>query len=114
MHELGIVFHIIETLENVAKENNVSHIRSVTMEIGEVSTVIPEYLSDCWRWASDKTELLKGADLKWEVLDAVTLCTDCNKTYSTTKYGKTCPYCNSGNTYLLSGQEVNIKEIEAE
>ena len=26
---------------------------------------------------------------------------------------KKCPYCGSENTYLLKGQEVNIKEIEA-
>ena len=41
MHELGVVFHIIDSLEEVAKENDVTQIQSVTIEIGEVSTVIP-------------------------------------------------------------------------
>lgn len=40
MHELGVVFHIIDSLEEVAKENDVTQIQSVTIEIGEVSTVI--------------------------------------------------------------------------
>ena len=44
MHELGVVFHIMDSLESVAKENDVTQIQSVTIEIGEVSTVIPHYL----------------------------------------------------------------------
>ena len=51
MHELGIVFHIMDSLESVAKDNSLSAISSVTVEVGEVSTVIPDYLTDCWAWA---------------------------------------------------------------
>ena len=36
MHELGVVFHIMDSLESVAKENDVTQIQSVTIEIGEV------------------------------------------------------------------------------
>ena len=36
MHELGIVFHIIKKVEEVAAENSVSAVNSVTLEIGEV------------------------------------------------------------------------------
>ena len=44
MHELGVTFHIMDHLEKVAKENQVTHIHSVTLELGEVSTVIESYL----------------------------------------------------------------------
>ena len=40
MHELGVVFQAIKIVEEVAKENNLTEIESVTVEIGEVSTVI--------------------------------------------------------------------------
>jgi hydrogenase nickel incorporation protein HypA/HybF len=36
VHELGIVFHIADTLEQVAKENRIHALSSVTLEIGEV------------------------------------------------------------------------------
>ena len=42
MHELGIVFSIMDTLEDVAKENQLDAIQRVTVEVGEVSAVIPE------------------------------------------------------------------------
>lgn len=113
MHELGIVFHIIDSLEEVGKQNKLSEVSTVTLEIGEVSGVVDSYLTDCWRWAADKSELLKGSQLQIEHLPAVTFCEDCGKTYGTVEHGKICPYCTSPNTYLVSGNEFNIKEIEA-
>lgn len=112
MHELGIVFYIIRDVKKAALENAVEHVSAVVMNIGEVSTVVPEYLTDCWRWAADKEPLLKGSELKIIPVPAVTHCQDCGKEYETVRYGKTCPYCSSGNTFLLQGNEIEIKEIE--
>ena len=36
MHELGIVFHIINEIEEVGKENKLETVSTVTVEIGEV------------------------------------------------------------------------------
>ena len=44
---------------------------------------------------------------------AVTYCEDCHQTYGTVEHGKVCPFCSGGNTYLVAGNEFNIKEIEA-
>ncbi len=114
MHELGIVFHVIKTIEEVAEEQGLTEVSSVTLEVGEVSTVIPEYLEDCWKWACKKHELMKNSVLKHEIIKGVTYCEDCQKTYETVKYAKICPYCKSENTYLIQGNEVQIKEIEAQ
>lgn len=113
MHELGVVFHIIKGVEKVAAQNGLTEIASVTIELGQVSTVIPHYLTDCWDWAIKKTELLKEAGLVIEEIPAVTYCEDCRQTYGTVEHGKICPHCGSSKTYLLQGNEVNIKEIEA-
>ncbi len=114
MHELGVTFHIMDTLERVAKENQVEKINKVTLELGEVSTVIPEYLTKCWGWASKKRPLFDGAELIIEKWPAITYCEDCKETFSTVEHGKICPHCKSENTYLLQGNEFNIKDIEVE
>ena len=114
MHELGIVKHVIQTLHDVAKEHDVRRIGSVTLEVGEVSGVVIEQLVDCWNYFREKDELVKGAPLYVETIDAVTFCTACKKTYETVRYGKTCPHCGSPETYLLQGNEFSIKQIEAE
>lgn len=112
MHELGIVFYIIRDVKKVAEENSVSHINSVVMDIGEVSTIVPEYLTDCWRWAADKEDMLRGCELKINIIPAVTHCDGCNREYPTVANGKVCPHCGSAETWLLRGNEVEIKEIE--
>ena len=113
MHELGTVFYVIQEVEKVVEENHLTQVASVTLEVGEVSGIIPYYLTDCWKWAVEKSQYLKGAELKNETLPAVTYCEDCKQTYPTVKYAKICPYCKSEHTYLLSGNEYTIKEIEA-
>ena len=61
MHELGIVFHIIDTVEQVGRENGVTQVRCVTLDVGQVSGIEDPYLMDCWRWAADRSEMLRGA-----------------------------------------------------
>ncbi len=112
MHELGIVFYIIRDVKEAAANNHVGHVSGVVMNIGEVSTIVPEYLTDCWRWAADKEELLKGCELKINTLPAVSYCEECGQEYPTVAHGKICPFCGSEHTYLLRGNEVEIKEIE--
>lgn len=113
MHELGIIVHISKTLQSVAEENNLSEIASVTLEVGEVSTVIPEYLTDCWKYYRKKFRITENAEMRIERIPAVTYCENCGKTYSTVQYGKQCPYCGSPQTCLVTGNECNIREIEA-
>ena len=113
MHELSIVTYVIEQVEAAAKQNDLTQIDSVTLEFGEVSGVEPEYLVDCWNWYAKKTPLIHGAKLLYETIPAVTWCNACQKTYPTLKYGKTCPHCGSGETWLQQGREMNIKQIVA-
>lgn len=113
MHELGIVFHIIRTVEDVAQQNKVARIRRVTLQLGEVSGVVESYLQDCWKWAATKSEILPDAVLTVEIIPAVTLCEGCGRQYPTVQYGRTCPHCQSPHTHLVQGNEMLIKEVEA-
>ena len=112
MHELGIVYHIIRDVENVARANGVRRVSSVTLLLGEVSGVVPDLLLDAWRWAAEKKPITEGAELIVEPVEAVTHCEVCGRDYATVEHGKICPHCGSGDTYLLQGQEVMIKQIE--
>lgn len=114
MHELGVVFQVIKMVENVCKENDLTEVSSVTLELGEVSTVIESYLYDVWKWAViKKSEHMKESKLFVEKIPAITYCEDCGARYGTVAHGKICPECGSEHTYLLQGNEFNIKEIEA-
>ena len=111
MHELGIVIHVIDQVEKIAAENNAEKVVSVTLEVGEVSSVVPDYFRDCFEWSKKKTKYMRDAELNLIVLQALSYCTECEKTYLTTKHAKICPHCGSNETYLVSGNELNIKDI---
>lgn len=114
MHELGVVFHIADSVVKIAEENEATKVHSVTLEIGEVSTVIPDYLIDVWKWNCKKVPMLNDCEIKVERLHALTHCDDCGCDYDTVPQGKICPYCGSDKTWLLQGNEVTIKDILVE
>ncbi|MBQ1532405.1 MAG: hydrogenase maturation nickel metallochaperone HypA [Solobacterium sp.] len=114
MHELGIVTHCAKTIVDLAEENHLKKIGSVTLEIGEVSGIMTDYFVDCWNYFKVRYPVIAESELKLKVMPAVTYCEDCRSTYETVKYGRTCPNCGSPHTYLLTGNECIISEVEAE
>ena len=74
MHELGVVFYVVKDVKKVAEKNHVEKVSSVTLEIGEVSGILHDYLTDCWNWAKKKEPLMEEAELKIEQIEAVTFC----------------------------------------
>lgn len=111
MHELGVVFHIADSVKQIAKDNNAEHISKVVLQVGEVTAIVNEYLIDCWNWNAKKSDVLNGCQLVIEKVDGVTYCEACKSKYSTVTYGKICPNCGSEKTYLLQGDGLEIKEI---
>ena len=104
--------HVIKQVEEIAKTRKITSVQEVTLEVGEVSGVVKEYFVDAFNWACRRTEYMKDCKLNYITIEAITYCENCDKTYSTTKYGKECPYCKSGNTYLVTGKDVMIKDIK--
>ena len=111
MHELGVVFHIADSVEKIAVENRASHVNKVVLQIGEVSMIVNDYLEDCWKWNAKRKPILDGCELEIETIPAITYCEDCGGEYATVEHGKICPYCQSERTYLVQGNETEIKEI---
>ena len=112
MLERGIVLKVIDRVEEIAKENNVKKVTKLTLEIGEVSSIVPSYFSDCFEWAKKNTDYMKDTELVMIILEGLSYCRDCKKTYKTTEYAKKCPHCGSDDTYLVTGDEMRIKDIE--
>lgn len=113
MHEMGIILNLAKTLDETAEEENIIEIGKVTLQVGEVSGIVTDYFIDCWDYFKRRYKVLENSELVLETIPAVTYCSNCEKNYETVKYGKECPYCHSGETWLIQGNECIIKEIEA-
>ena len=44
LHELGLLMEIVKTVEKFTVENKVGRIEKLVLQIGEISSVIPEYM----------------------------------------------------------------------
>lgn len=112
MHELGVVIHVIKTVEDFARSNHVSKIDTLVLQVGELSAMIPRYIEACYPAAAEGT-MLQGSKLKIEIIPGNGLCKTCNKVFNLIKYNNKCNYCGSEQWQILSGKEFMIKEIIA-
>ena len=87
MHELGVVMEVIKTLDRIVLENNLKQVDTIVLQIGEISSMMPKYIEDCYDVAVDGTQFVENE-------------------------GK-CEFCKSNDWELLSGKEFLIKEIIA-
>ncbi len=112
MHELGIVMNIAGTVLDVMKEQNLTTVQKIVLQVGELSSVIPSYLHECYPAAVDGTELADTV-LEIEVIPGNARCKECGEVYNLLKQKRICPSCGVDNWDLVSGKEFNLKEIAA-
>ncbi len=112
MHELGILFNVVRTVEDFARKNEVTRIAALVLQVGELSPVVPHYLEACYPAAVDGT-LLEGAELKIEVTPGSVRCEPCQRVFNLRASQGKCPHCGAKQYKILSGQEFLIKEILA-
>lgn len=113
MHEMSYVLLTIEQLEVIIKENNVSELLSVKLNIGEASGVEEDFFRICWNEAIKDTDL-KETKLIVNMIPSVGKCLSCNNTFEISKNNYTCPLCGKSNNFTpISGKDIEIVEIEA-
>lgn len=113
MHELGIADAICKTVTRIAGENGVEQLHSVTVEVGDLSGVVPYFLLDCWE-AVTAGSALAGVRLLLHAVPATARCEDCGSVFVVDTASLRCPDCGGDKLTPLSGQDLTIAEIEAE
>ncbi len=110
MHELSITQGIVEICENSAEGRRVL---SVTLEIGELSNVVPEAVEFCFE-ACTKDTHLEGAHLLIERVPGRGRCRECSADFPLHAYYEGCPTCGGYKVEIVSGEELRVKELEVE
>lgn len=107
MHEVGITQNIVAIVAEHAQGNRV---KRVTLEIGKLSAIMPSAIEFCFDVCCQGT-LLEGALLEIIEIPGKARCRQCGaEVILDFPFG----ICNCGSTDLeiISGQELNIKEME--
>lgn len=107
MHELGFTLQIVEIACGRAQGARISRI---TLEIGKLSTVLPDAVRFCFDLCTEGT-LAEGATLEVIEVPGRARCRKCGTEMPLDRpFGR----CECGNTELdwLSGEELKIREME--
>lgn len=112
MHELSIVAEVVKNAQKVAVDNKLTVIDSITLQIGEISSVVPKYIKECYKAVIDGSNM-KNTKLNIEILPANAICKGCNKVFHLPENKERCPHCGSAKYEIISGKELFIKEIVA-
>lgn len=113
MHELGITQSIVEIAEKTAREQNAERVLSVTIEIGDLSGVIPDAVEFCFEACVQGT-LLEGSRLCISRIPGRGKCNDCGTDVRLDNMTFNCSNCGSYSLEQIQGDEMNIKEVEIE
>lgn len=112
MHELGLMAEIVDKIEAVAKENKVTEISTLVLEIGEYSGVVPEYVEECYPAVIEGT-MLEKTELKIHIIPGKARCEECGTEFAIKGNEDRCPHCGSQKCRVTDGGEFTIKEIVA-
>lgn len=88
-----------------------ARVKVVRMRIGEMAGVVPESLRFCFEVASEGTPA-QGAQLTIEEIPIKCRCCQCGSDFSVESYAFICPKCGNADVELLSGNELQVVELE--
>ena len=110
MHELGITENIVAIAVEYA---NGLTVKQVTLEIGQLSAVMPDAIRFCFDVCCRDT-LLAGATLEIIEVPGLGRCRHCGTEMSLTQLWGICDRCGSVELEIIQGEELKIKEMEVE
>jgi len=111
MHELGIAQDILDIVQQSVPPEEAQDIEWVRIRVGQFSGVVPESLEFCFSAIVTGTEM-KRASLEIERVPAISECKDCGYHFDMQDLCFSCPACNSTSLELISGNELEVVEIQ--
>lgn len=114
MHELSLVYGIVETVEQAAKEAGASSVVAVKLRVGALSGVDTAAVLFCYDLAADGTSLT-GSRLDIEEVPAAIFCEPCGVVRILDGVQSfLCPVCGAPSGDLRQGRELEIVSVELE
>jgi hydrogenase nickel incorporation protein HypA/HybF len=111
MHEMSVAQNILGIVREHIVPQDGKKVRTIRLKIGELAGVVPDSLLFCFDTLKNDS-FLSNASLEIEYISITAQCKHCGKT-SPLDYGVFfCPVCSSPDIVLLTGNELNIVEIE--
>ena len=112
MHELGIMYRVLDIALDVANKNNGREITGIDLEIGVMSGIVPRYAQKFFVQIAKGT-IAENAQLHFKDIPANFVCRDCRNAMIITRSGTEffCDRCGSPNLSLDSGMGFRMASV---
>jgi hydrogenase nickel incorporation protein HypA/HybF len=125
MHELSIAMGMVDELIRIAQDNNAKRVVTVRLRIGKMSGIVTDSLEFAFDVIKSEYPLLSDTRIVIQEVPLIYECRMCKNTFSpqdeTNFTGASreirfpsCPRCESYNLDLISGEEMDIENVEVE
>ena len=111
MHELSVAQNIIEIVKDNVPECDYGKVKSVYLEIGEISGIVVDSLQFCFDAIKLDTPFQNTAMLIKNI-PFVLYCNFCKTETTNTLGTRSCAKCGGFDTSIISGTEMKITEVE--
>ncbi|KAA0258669.1 hydrogenase maturation nickel metallochaperone HypA [Deferribacter autotrophicus] len=113
MHEASIAQNILDIVIDTALKNRATKVRKVFVKIGKLAAV--DYNSLLFAYNALKEDTIAAeSELLVEEVEIRGECQDCGWSDVYEDYFFSCKKCGSMNVKIISGEELNITEIEVD
>lgn len=113
MHELSLCKSILEVAHKNALKISITRIKSISIEVGELSCVDKSLLKFGFE-ALSKGTIAENAVLIIIEIKAKSWCQACQKAICVSQFYEQCSECGSMTGDILQGSELMIKSMEVE
>lgn len=113
MHEMALAESVLQIIKDSARTQNFQRVRSLTLEIGKLSSVEPDAMRFCLDVVT-RGSLAENAIFHIIETPGVGLCLTCNATIPMQEQYGLCPHCNSPQLKITGGNQMRVKDLEVE
>ena len=113
MHEMSLCESILQVMEQSAGSQGFSSVKTVWLEIGQLSGVELEAMRFGFEVVT-RGSLAEGARLEIIELPGQAWCMQCAKSVRVQQLFGQCPGCGSFQLQVTGGKEMRIKELEVD
>lgn len=113
MHEMSLAEGIRGIVEDAAREQGFSRVKTVVLEVGALSSVEVEALRFCFEVVMKNT-IAEGARLDIETVPGVGWCMPCGKSVPIAALYDACPECGSYQVQATGGTEMRVKALDVD
>lgn len=110
MHEVSIMQNTLDMAIAQARQNKAQKIDNLTLNIGELSGVIPEALEFAFE-VLIKGTMAENAQLEIKTIPVVCYCQQCDRNFEPETYIYECPQCQQISSSILTGRELKLASV---